>query len=132
MLTAAAGLAWVPERTWPNLLLSNVYLLSIALSGALFICIQYLSGAGWSVVLRRVAEAMMSALPIVAVLMLTVFFGRHTLYRWADPEALAHAPLPAAKAVYLSTPFVFARMAVVLALWVLLARAHPEDVAPAG
>lgn len=123
ILTTAAGVAWLPERTWPNLLLSNVYLLSMALAGALFICMQFLSGAGWSVVLRRVAEAMMSALPFVAVLMLAVFFGRHTLYRWADPAALDHAPLPAAKAFYLSTPFVFARMALVLALWVVLARA---------
>ena len=34
-----------------------------ALAGALFIGIQHLSGAGWSAVLRRVPEAMMSGLP---------------------------------------------------------------------
>src|SRR5262245_55652287 len=43
-VTVLAGLAWSPARTWPNLLLANVYLLSIALSGALFISIHYLSG----------------------------------------------------------------------------------------
>ena len=122
LLTAVAGLAWSPARAWPNLLLNNVYLLSMALSGALFICIHYLSGAGWSVVLRRVAEAMMSGLPIVAVLMLSMFFGRHTLYPWADPEAMRE-PLPHDKAAYLSPLLVLLRMAVVLTLWVLLARA---------
>jgi hypothetical protein len=81
---------------------------------------HYLSGAGWSVVVRRVPEAMMSALPVGAVLMLTVFFGRNTLYPWANPDALAHAPLPADKALYLSTPLVFLRMSVVLALWTWL------------
>jgi hypothetical protein len=138
LTTIAAGLAWSPERTWPNLLLSNLYLLSMALAGAILISIHYLSGAGWSVVLRRVAEAMMSALPVVAVLMLTVFFGRQALYPWANPEALADAPLSAAKASYLSTPFVFVRMALVLAIWVTLARAirktslrQDEDPAPA-
>jgi hypothetical protein len=80
LTTIAAGLAWSPARTWPNLLLSNLYLLSMALAGAILISIHYLSGAGWSVVLRRVAEAMMSALPVVAILMLTVFFGRQALY----------------------------------------------------
>lgn len=123
LTTVATGLSLWPERTWPNLLLSNVYLLSMALAGAILLSMQYLSGAGWSVVLRRVPEAMMSALPVVAVLMLMVFFGRQTLYPWANPEALAHVPLPADKTLYLSTPFVFVRMALVLALWVSLARA---------
>jgi hypothetical protein len=138
LTTVAAGLAWLPERTWANLLLSNVYLLSMALSGAIVISVQYLSGAGWSVVLRRVAEAMMSALPVVAVLMLAMFFGRQALYPWANPDALAHAPLPAAKSLYLSTPLVFVRMALVLTIWVTLARAirktslrQDEDPAPA-
>ena len=119
--TVVAGLAWAPDRTWPNLLLSNLYLLTLALAGALVICIQFLSGAGWAVVLRRVAEAMMSCLPVVAVMMMTVFFGRQALYPWANPDA--HEALAAGKAEYLSTPFVFTRMVLVLALWVLLARA---------
>jgi hypothetical protein len=138
LTTIAAGLAWSPARTWPNLLLSNLYLLSMALAGAILISIHYLSGAGWSVVLRRVAEAMMSALPVVAILMLTVFFGRQALYPWANPEALAGAPLSAAKAAYLSTPYVFVRMALVLTIWVTLARAirktslrQDEDPVPA-
>ena len=123
LTVAAAGLALSPARTWPIVLLSNLYLLSLALAGAIVLCTQYLSGAGWSVVLRRIPEAMMSGLPVVAVLMLLAFFGRHTLYPWADPEALGHAPMPADKALYLSAPFVFVRMALVLALWVWLARA---------
>jgi len=110
-----AGLAWSPARTWPNLLLADMYLLSLALSGALFISMQYLSGAGWSVVLRRIAEAMMSGLPFAAALMLSIFFGRRMLYPWA--QAGASAP----NAAYLGTTAVFARMFVVLALWMLLA-----------
>jgi len=120
LLAIASGLAWSPARTWPNLLLADVYLLSMALSGALFISIQFLSGAGWSVVLRRIAEAMMSGLPVAAVLMLSVFFGRHTLYPWAQPDGSAGTVMSASKAAYLSTPLVFARMSVVLGFWVLL------------
>ncbi len=113
-LTVAAGLYWSPERTWSTLLLSNMYLLCVCLAGALFISIQYLSGSGWWVVLRRVPEAMMAGLPIVAILMLcSVFFGRQTLYPWAHEVPT----------FYLNTPFFFARMAFVLLLWVLLAYA---------
>ena len=121
--TIATGLTWWPDRTWPAVLISNVYLLSLSVAGALWMSILFLSGAGWWVVLRRVPEAMMSALPIVAVLMLALYFGRQTLYEWANPEALARAPLFPSKAAYLSPPLVFARMAVVLGAWVLLARA---------
>jgi hypothetical protein len=120
-LAIAAGLAWAPARTWPNLLLADVYLLSLALSGALFISMQFLSGAGWSVVLRRIAEAMMSGLPMAGALMLSVFFGRTTLYPWAQPGGSTGA-LSASKAAYLSTPLVFVRMGVVLAVWMVLVR----------
>jgi hypothetical protein len=125
LLAVAAGLVFWPARTWPSLLVGNVYVLSLALAGALFIGIHYLSGAGWWVVVRRVAEAMMAGLPVIALLVLALFFGRHALYPWSHPPALehAHSALSPGKAFYLSTPFVFARMAVVLAAWVLLARA---------
>jgi hypothetical protein len=66
---------------------------------------------------------MMAGLPVVALLVLGLFFGRHALYPWANPGALEHDPLPPGKAFYLSTPMVFARMVAVLAAWVLLARA---------
>jgi hypothetical protein len=121
-VTVAAGLSWWPERTWPTVLMSNLYVLSLSVAGALWISILYLSGAGWWVVLRRVLEAMMSPLPIVAVLMFSLYFGRQTLYQWADPIALSRATLFPSKAAYLSPPFFFARMAIVLGAWVLLAR----------
>jgi hypothetical protein len=117
----ATGLVKWPARTWPNLLLADVYLLTMALAGALFVSMQYLSGAGWSVVLRRIAEAMMSGLPVAAALMLSLFFGRHTLYPWAQPGGAVGVAMSPAKAAYLSTPLVFARMFAMLALWVLLA-----------
>jgi len=136
-LTIGAGLVWSPARTWPNLLLADVYLLSIALSGALFISMQQLSGAGWSVVLRRIAEAMMAALPLAAALMLSIFFGRGMLYPWAQPVGSIESAMPAAKAAFLSAPFVFGRMAIVLGVWVLLARGlrttslkQDDDAAP--
>jgi hypothetical protein len=110
------------QRTWANLLLGNLYLLSIGLFGALFLCFQFLSGAGWCAALRRVPEAMMAGLPVMAA--------------WSSPCSSAGTPSAPgaqrkrsatarrchpAKAFYLSPRFVLFRMVVVLALWVLLA-----------
>jgi len=61
----------------------------------------------------------MSGLPIAAVLMLSVFFGRRTLYPWARP--LDEATTLASSA-YLSAPLMFGRMAAMLGLWIVLAR----------
>jgi hypothetical protein len=118
VLAAVVGIVYSPERAWSNLLLCQVYMLCLALAGALFISIQHVSGASWSAALRRVPEAMMSVLPAAAVLLLPLLLGRHVLY----PHAGLHGG-GAAKAAFLSTPFVAVRTVVVLAAWVLLARA---------
>jgi len=119
LVATAGGLAVSPARTWPNLLLANVYLLSVALSGAVFLSMQYLSGAGWSAVLRRIAESLMCALPVAAALMLVSFFGWPTLYPWAAPSVWAGMAMLPSRRIYFSVPLVFVRMAVILGLWLL-------------
>ena len=118
-LAAVAGVLRSPLRAWSNLLLCEVYILCLALAGALFISIQHVSGAGWSAVLRRVPEAMMAALPVAAVLLLPLFLGRRVLY----PESALHEGADPARTAFASLPFVAVRTAAALAAWVLLARA---------
>jgi len=117
---AIYGVSATPDRTWPNLLLNGFYITSLSLSAMFFLASQRLTGARWSASLRRVPEALMLGLPIAAVLMLVLFFGRHTIYAWSRPGGLAHEPAFAGKLQYLQTPWVFGRMALALALWTLL------------
>ncbi|MGE0132575.1 MAG: hypothetical protein AB7U82_31205 [Blastocatellales bacterium] len=121
-LGALAGLFFNPQRFWPSLLQNSFFFLSLALGALVFVAIQFLANAGWSVALRRVPEAMMGYLPIGAVALLAVFFGRSTLYEWTHPEVVQSSPLLQAKAAYLNTPFFFARMAVFLLLWTIFMR----------
>jgi len=114
LLAVAAGLALDPRRTWANLLINGYYMLAVALSGIVFIALQHLCGAAWSANIRRVAEAMMSALPAAALLMLALFFGRATLYA-------AHADASPPKTWYLAAPFFFGRMALFIAIWAAFA-----------
>ncbi|HEY2845441.1 MAG TPA: hypothetical protein VGJ09_17390 [Bryobacteraceae bacterium] len=118
---AGYGLYAAPDRTWPNLLLNGFYMISVAVAAIFFIASQRLTGARWSASLRRVPEALMSALPVAAVLLLAVFLGRHWIYPWSHPGAFAHAPSIAGKAQYLQAPWVFARMGLVLLLWIVFA-----------
>ena len=83
-----------------------------------FLSLQYLSGAVWCAGIRRIPEALMSVLPIAAVLMLGLFFGRGWDLPRRGPGAAA---LPAAKALYLGAPFFFGRMALFVVVWSVFA-----------
>jgi hypothetical protein len=84
--------------------------------GVVFIAMQRVSGARWSASLRRVPEAMMSALPAAAAIMLVLFAGRRWIYPWARGEELAGG-----RARYLQPRAILAREVLVLALWIVFA-----------
>ncbi len=118
---ALVGLFVTPERTWLNLLLNGFYLTSLAVSAIFFLASQRLSGARWSAGLRRVPEALMAVLPLGAILMVIIFFGRETIYTWSRPDAFGHEAATGGKLQYLQPPFFFLRLVIALSLWGLFA-----------
>jgi hypothetical protein len=44
------------DRVWSNLLIGTFFLLTIGLGGAVFVALNYVTGAGWSAAFRRVPE----------------------------------------------------------------------------
>jgi hypothetical protein len=116
-ITAIVGLLSAPSRVWPNLLLNSFYLVSLALSGMLFLTTQRLAGSRWSSSLRRVAEGFMLVIPVASLLMLSVWFGRQTLYAWGHPGGLEHEPAIAGKAQYLQPTWILVRTIAACLLW---------------
>jgi hypothetical protein len=101
--------------------------------GALFfVIVQHLTRAGWSVAVRRPAEALAQNLRWMWVLFLPIAWMGWTgrlvdLYPWADLDVLrsvspAEADLVANKAGYLNQKFFFVRSAIYLAVWAGLAQ----------
>src|SRR5215467_9388101 len=118
---AIYGVIAAPERTWPNLLLDGFYIASAGISAVFFLAVTRAAGARWSASLRRVPEALSGIVPIAAVLLALVFFGRHTLFPWMRPGYFAGAAPNAGNAHYLNPPWVFARMAFTLGAWIVFA-----------
>ena len=115
--TALYGLNVAPGRTWPSLMLSGFYVMSLALSAMFFLAIQRVTGARWSAALRRIPEAFALALPPICVLMLLVFFfGRQTLFVWMHPGAFDHMTA-GGKPQYLQPGWVLARVVIAFAAW---------------
>jgi hypothetical protein len=122
VVTAIYGVIVVPQRTWPNLLLNGFYITSAGVSAMFFLAAQRATGARWSASLRRIPEAFLPILPLAAVLMLALFFGRHVLYSWSNPGAMAAEPAIAGKLRYLQPLWVLLRMVTVLVTWMVFAR----------
>ena len=103
-------------------LLNYAFVLSLALGALCFVMLQHVTHAGWSVVVRRLAEGVAQTMPLMAVLFLPLLLAMPELYRWAAVGGAAGDPVLAGKAAYLNVPFFVARWAVYLLVWIYLAR----------
>jgi hypothetical protein len=83
--------------------------------------IHHLTSGRWGGITRRFLEAGMSALPVMAVLFIPIFFGVKTLYPWARPEDLAHEVVLQKRAHYENLTWFIVRSAVFLGLWTWMA-----------
>ncbi|MCA2977471.1 MAG: quinol:cytochrome C oxidoreductase [Myxococcaceae bacterium] len=92
--------------------------LTVALGSLAWLLINHLVKAGWHVVLRRIAEATVMALPVFALLFVPIAaIGFHELYPWSHEmdEILAR------KTWFLTPGFFFVRAALYFTIWSALA-----------
>lgn len=116
-----AGAFAAPERAWAGLLVGFHLVLGMALAGTVFLALLACSGARWAAAVRRVPDALSSAIPVAALAALVLLFGVHTLFEWSHGSALAHDPVLAAKSPYLNAPFLAVRTVAAFVLWIWLA-----------
>ena len=85
--------------------------------------LQYLTGGGWGVMIRRVLEAGTRTLPLLALLFIPVALGMNHIYEWIHPEHIAdpvEQKIVAAKHGYLNVTFFLIRAALYFASWLAL------------
>jgi len=116
----ACGFGFAPERSWSNLLVAAFYLLTIALGGAVFVALTYVSGGGWHVAFRRVPEAMAKMLPIAGTAMLVILAVRMHDYGWHH-HGQGDAGTFWFKELWLTPSFWATRAVVYVVLWSLMA-----------
>ncbi len=103
-------------------LVAFLFFLSIALGALFFVLVQFASRAGWSIVVRRLAENMMATLPLFALLFIPVLLSMHSLYHhWTDTAAVARDPNLVHKSPWLNEDFFKIRAGIYLLSWALLA-----------
>jgi hypothetical protein len=82
--------------------------------------VHFATKAGWSVVVRRIAEQAMATLPLFVLLFVPVLIGIEELFSWTHAEKVADDALLQAKAPYLNVGFFQLRAAVYFAAWIAL------------
>ncbi len=129
-LGASLYLGWARADGFKRLqhawLVACLFFLCISLGGLFFVIIQHLTRAGWSVVVRRVAELVAANTLVTAVLFAPIVVlalrGSSSLYPWADSEHMHSDPVLAGKAVFLNAKFFALRCVIYFAIWWSLGR----------
>lgn len=125
------------KRVIANLWMNADLFAGISVVGLFFVCIQYLSWAGWSSILKRVPEAFAAFLPIPAVVMILLYlFKGADIFHWMHegvmtPGSENYDAVIAGKSWYLNKWFFLIRTVLYFGswygLWVLLRRYSVQE-----
>ena len=112
---------------WSNVLFNGFFFFSISLGALFFMALQFATEASWSVLIRRVLEAIAKFLPYAALALVIVFiassFNLNSIYPWmmkgvSNPDSPAFDPVIAEKSAYLNIPFFWLRTLIYLAVFI--------------
>jgi len=121
LITLILGILFT-ERVWPNILLAAWYITGIGFSGLMFVAIHYVSNAGWAVAIRRIPEAMFSALSIGFVLMILVVLGSHHIYEWTHLDVVEKDPILLGKQPWLNITSFALRIPIYFGIWYFIGK----------
>jgi hypothetical protein len=97
------------------------FVLGTALGGMAILMIYHLTGGAWGFLIRRVLEAQMRTLPLMAVLFIPIGFGLETLYLWAQPETVRLDEHLQGQQFYLNKEFFLGRAVIYFCIWLFFA-----------
>jgi len=114
-------------RFWAVLLQNGLYWMFLLNTATFFMVICILAMAGWQVAFRRVAEAISSVVPLMAILTLIIIFSivfghRTDIYPWLDKEMVNHDEILKGKSGFLN-PGVYSIVSLLfIGIWSLISK----------
>ncbi len=107
------------------------FVFTLTLGGMFFVLINHVTGARWSVSVRRMGEFAMNTVPLLAVMALPLLYPLFThagqeefgglLWPWIHPHG-DHAALVEFKSPFLNVPFFLGRTVFYFLVWMLVTR----------
>jgi len=119
------------HAAWTSLLFNNYFFLGISIFAVFFVALQHVAEAGWSTVIKRVPEAIMTFLPYACAVMIFIVVAAilhwNHIYHWMEEGIMTEgAPnydkIIAGKEAYLSPIFFLVRSLIYVSVWIYCAK----------
>ena len=110
-----------PVRASFDAAILYLFMVSIAVGALFLLALEYITGAVWSVPMRRVTEFLSGLSPFLVILVLPLLLHMHDLFHWTHAEAVQQDAMLQGKTPYLNVPFFIVRTFVFLGIWVAFA-----------
>jgi hypothetical protein len=123
-VVSVIGFFLEPRQAMHSYLLAFMLALGFTLGAMSLLMVWHLTGGDWGVPIRRILEAAMSTLPMMAAAFVPIVVSAylHMNYPWADPEELKHSEHIAHQArQYLNPNLFLVRGVLYFIVWGMLA-----------
>jgi hypothetical protein len=122
LLLCAVGALIDRDQFFRAYLVAFLYGLGVTLGCQAIVMLHHMTGGAWGLVLRGLLEAATRTLPLLAVLVVPIFFGLGALYPWARPGwaeeyRMGHPQEGFDKADYLTPTFFIGRAVLYFVAW---------------
>ena len=121
MIVCSLAAVWLPTAFLRAYLAAYMLFLGLGLGSMVLLMIYHLTGGSWGFVLRRIFEAGMRTLPLLAVFFVPIALGLKHLYPWAQPALVAASPKLQYQQFYLAPKWFLLRAVLYFVLWLTMA-----------
>ena len=121
LLVMCLGFIWPgPTQFFRSYLAGYLLWLGVTLGCMAIVMLHHLTGGNWGMLVRRIGEAAMSRIPLMALLFLPILLGAHWLFPWTHSDWVSGDPIMQNKSIFLNVPFFVARAVLYFAVWFIL------------
>lgn len=119
------------HAAWTSLVFNNYFFLGISIFAVFFVALQHVAEAGWSTVIKRVPEAIMTFLPyscgIMIFIVVAALMHWNHIYHWLEPGIMTvgsenYDKIIAGKEAYLNPIFFLVRSLIYVVVWIYCAK----------
>ena len=119
------------HAAWTSLIFNNYFFLGISIFAVFFVALQHVAEAGWSTVIKRVPEAIMTFIPYACAVMIFIVVAAmlhwNHIYHWMEEGIMTEgAPnydkIIAGKEAYLNPIFFLVRSIIYVVVWIYCAK----------
>jgi len=119
------------HAAWTSLVFNNYFFLGISIFAVFFVALQHIAEAGWSTVIKRVPEAIMTFLPFTCFVMIFIVVAAmlhwNHIYHWMEEGIMIEGSpnydkIIAGKEAYLNPIFFLVRSIIYVVVWIYCAK----------